>query len=424
MGRKNVLTQNYFFNPAAVNELGAEICSVMTQMDEILEEASGVIGEISALAGSVPSKARCGALLDACSIAQSEIKSVDFLSYGQRVNNGLLNMTDRNVYISNKFIQTMRNNSERVHGFGSGCRSLSALLEYVGGSVALSIKNGLHMEQVESNIPAKGEESRPLTRSEFIQQMAVTKSGVQLMGGVPHVNGPEEAEKAREYYRYLDEYRNASDSVIAAELAGINYANGVPIINSGLESQKYMEAMKQLQQANSTTLSNFNYNWMKSENVTYEFLDKVVDISERLEVSPDDLMAVMAFESGFDPQCVNGSSGASGLIQFTEISLDEINRTTGKSYTKEDILSMDALEQLDVVYLHCKGNGDISTLSDLYMSVLCPAAVGKDDDYCLYSIGTQAYEANKGLDLNGDGRITKAEATQMVLARRATYEYE
>ena len=66
----------------------------MTQMDGILEEASGVIGEISALAGSVPSKARCGALLDACSIAQSEIRSVDFLSYGQRVNNGLLNMTD------------------------------------------------------------------------------------------------------------------------------------------------------------------------------------------------------------------------------------------------------------------------------------------------------------------------------------------
>lgn len=41
------------------------------------------------------------------------------------------------------------------------------------------------------------------------------------------------------------------------------------------------------------------------------------------------------------------------------------------------------------------------------MLVLCPAAVGKDDDYCLYSIGTQAYEANKGLDLNGDGRITR-----------------
>lgn len=66
----------------------------MTQMDGILEEVSGVIEEISALAGSVPSKARCGALLDACSIAQSEIRSVDFLSYGQRVNNGLLNMTD------------------------------------------------------------------------------------------------------------------------------------------------------------------------------------------------------------------------------------------------------------------------------------------------------------------------------------------
>lgn len=243
MGRKNALTQNYFFDPVAVNELGAEICSVMTQMDGILEEASGVIGEISALAGSVPSKARCGALLDACAMAQSEIRSVDFLSYGHRVNNGLLNMTDHNAYISDKFIQAMRNNSERAQGFGSGCRSLSALLEYVGGTAALNIKYGLNMKRAESDTPETEEESRTLTRTEFIQQMAVKKSGVQLVEGVPHVNGPIEAEKARRYYHCLNEYRNASNSVIAAELAGLNHVNGIPIINSGFESQKYMEAM-------------------------------------------------------------------------------------------------------------------------------------------------------------------------------------
>ena len=195
----------------------------------------------------------------------------------------------------------------------------------------------------------------------------------------------------------MDEYRNASDSVIAAELAGLNHTNGIPIINSGTESQKYMEAMEQVQQANSTTLSNFNYHWMESSNVTYEFLDKVVLISEKLEVSPDDLMAVMAFESGFDPQRKNNSSGAIGLIQFTNISIDEINRTTGKHYTLEDIRDMNALEQLDMVYLHCKGDENISTLSDLYMSVLWPNAVGKEESYVLYEIGSIWYEQNKGL---------------------------
>lgn len=414
MGRKNALTQNYFYDPAAVNELGAEICSVMTQMDGILEVASGIIGEISALAGSVPNKARCGALLEACAMAQNEIRSVDFLTYGQRVNSGLLNMTDHNAYISDKFIQAMRNNSERARGFGSGCKSLSALLEYVGGTVALNIKYGLNMKWAESNVLDTGEENEPLTKSEFIQQLAVTKSGVQLMGGVPHVNGPIDAEKARAYYHYLDEYRNASDSVIAAELAGLNHTNGIPIINSGTESQKYMEAMEQVQQANSTTLSNFNYHWMESSNVTYEFLDKVVLISEKLEVSPDDLMAVMAFESGFDPQRENNSSGAIGLIQFTNISIDEINETTGKDYTLEDIRDMDALEQLDMVYLHCKGNENISTLGDLYMSVLWPNAVGKEESYVLYEMGSIWYEQNKGLDLNGDGKITKEEAVEKV----------
>lgn len=73
--------------------------------------------------------------------------------------------------------------------------------------------------------------------------------------------------------------------------------------------------MKQLQQANSTTLSNYNYNWMKSEHVTYEFLDKVVDISEKLGVSPDDLMAVMAYEA-------NKGVDLNGDVIFTPIGAD------------------------------------------------------------------------------------------------------
>jgi len=63
-------------------------------------------------------------------------------------------------------------------------------------------------------------------------------------------------------------------------------------------------------------------------------------------------------------------------------------------------------------------------LSDLYMAVLFPAAVGKSDDFVLFGNGAMsgyggvAYSQNSGLDKNGDGSITKGEAAVKVLGHR------
>ncbi len=51
----------------------------------------------------------------------------------------------------------------------------------------------------------------------------------------------------------------------------------------------------------------FKYNWSREdlpncEIVTVEFMNKVIDISDKLEINPDDLMAIMAFESRFNPR--------------------------------------------------------------------------------------------------------------------------
>ena len=48
------------------------------------------------------------------------------------------------------------------------------------------------------------------------------------------------------------------------------------------------------------------------------------------------------------------------------------------------------------------------------MAILYPKAVGKDSEYALFKEGTRAYFQNRGLDINEDGIITKAEATQKV----------
>lgn len=51
------------------------------------------------------------------------------------------------------------------------------------------------------------------------------------------------------------------------------------------------------------------------------------------------------------------------------------------------------------------------------MAVLWPKAIGKTNATVLFAAPSQAYEWNRGLDSNGDGRVTKAEAAAPVRAR-------
>lgn len=166
----------------------------------------------------------------------------------------------------------------------------------------------------------------------------------------------------------------------------------------------------------------FSYNWMKegmssSNYVTLEFLEKVSNIACELEIDPDDLMAVMAFESGFNPAAKNPNSSATGLIQFMS------NVAISLGTTTEDLSGMSNIEQLDYVYKYYKPYaGKMSDLGDVYMVTLWPAAVGKSNDYAIFKKGDGCYEVNYGLDYNEDGIITKEEATMKVEELRKKYE--
>src|SRR5690606_13319282 len=109
--------------------------------------------------------------------------------------------------------------------------------------------------------------------------------------------------------------------------------------------------------------------------VSAEFLAKVEAIASRLSVDPNHLMAIMAFESGrtFSPSIKNmAGSGATGLIQF-------MPRTAiGLGTSVEQLAGMTAVKQLDWVEKYFQPyRGRMKTLSDIYMAVLWPAAVGK-----------------------------------------------
>ena len=149
------------------------------------------------------------------------------------------------------------------------------------------------------------------------------------------------------------------------------------------------------------------------------FTQGVTQLAKKYNVPEDYLYAVMGFETGgtFDPAQKNlEGSEATGLIQFMPSTAEGLGTTT------EALSKMTRAEQLTYVDKHfASKNIQGGTLSDLYMAVLLPAAVGKPEDYVLFGDGgayggQRAYEQNKGLDLNKDGKITKAEATSKVAA--------
>ena len=124
-------------------------------------------------------------------------------------------------------------------------------------------------------------------------------------------------------------------------------------------------------------------------------------------------MAVFKQESGVNPQARN-PSGATGLIQFMPDTARRLGTTT------DDLYKMDGVQQLDYVYKYFKMTGvGKGTLGDLYMAVFMPKYIGYDDHTVLGQSGAtgfsgRVYAQNKGLDHDGDGKITVADVKNSV----------
>lgn len=161
----------------------------------------------------------------------------------------------------------------------------------------------------------------------------------------------------------------------------------------------------------------FRYDWERYGQVDQKFKDKAAGVAKALGIDPDDLMAVMAFESYFGPSQKNmGGSPAIGLIQFTPDTAAELNTSL------EKLEKMSGVEQLDYVFGYLYFDKEnLKDLGDIYMRVFCPEAVGMGEGYVLYSEG-EPYNQNKGLDKDGHDGISKKEAVQAVIDRRKEYE--
>lgn len=147
--------------------------------------------------------------------------------------------------------------------------------------------------------------------------------------------------------------------------------------------------------------------------VSAEFRRRVLAIAAGIGIDPSWLMACMAFETGrtFSPSVRNPASSATGLIQFMAATARDLGTTT------DALAAMTAEAQLDYVARYfAPYRGKLRSLSDVYMAILWPAAVGKPDDAVLWDADDRAYLVNRGLDLDKDGAVTKGEAAGKVAA--------
>lgn len=170
-----------------------------------------------------------------------------------------------------------------------------------------------------------------------------------------------------------------------------------------------------------------------------ELLPAIERLALKFGFNPNDLAAVIGFESGgFNPKGMNPQASATGLMQWTRMGIADISQSLyqkvglypkyaptknkqghwGFGSTTEShrttILNMSVIEQLALgeAYMTVKinqnkrwsseyGNIALKDIRHIYPLVLGSAT---------YISPSDNYRRNKGMDTNGDGKITPAEA--------------
>lgn len=89
----------------------------------------------------------------------------------------------------------------------------------------------------------------------------------------------------------------------------------------------------------------------------------------------------------------------------------------GLGTTIEKLDLMSGVTQLDFVEKHFESvvhSRAMPNLGDVHTAVLLPSALGQLDSHVLFQKPSRAYDQNEGLDVNRNGRVTKAEAAAKV----------
>lgn len=146
------------------------------------------------------------------------------------------------------------------------------------------------------------------------------------------------------------------------------------------------------------------------------FLNRVKQIAAKINCDYKDLLAIMHSESGLNSKAVNRNGGATGLIQFMPSTAKALGTTTDALKNMTPIQQLDYVEKFFEMNLrNTKMQGKRLSAGDLYTLVFMPAKVHGE---VICQAGSKEYAANKGLDANKDGVVTKSELGNRVIRHR------
>ena len=150
-----------------------------------------------------------------------------------------------------------------------------------------------------------------------------------------------------------------------------------------------------------------------------EFLAKVKKIAQNVNCDYRDLLGLMYSESRIDSKIKCPKGSASGLIQFTSDTAKGLGTTTAALRAMTPIQQLDYVEKFllkNKKYAGVSSSGRLSA-GDLYAIVFLPGRAKRD----VLTTSTESYyKWNPGLDLNKDGKITKAELASRVKSKHVS----
>lgn len=317
--------------------------------------------------------------------------------------------------------------------------------------------DGDYLPSPGSNIPAQGSSSigmmditcpMPLTGSDDISGLpplpdpAVLDAGIlnpDLMsaGAMPPMANPMLSMLVGD--QTLTDTSITNPLVLGAMLqqtARVNNSNNQAVQTQQTQQQNSKTpqnhtAEEYTQQAN----ENITINAGDSKSVTFDssghvilgkaVVKRIKQIAKKINCDPQDLMGVIYKESGFHtvPKNWNGKS-AVGLIQWTQVAIDDLNANCGTHVTKQSIAQMDVMQQLDLAektLIREKAVAGFSrnhrlTAGELYAMNFLPAGATSN---VVSRRGDGNYENNSGLDINKDGLITQQELAERVNSGRS-----
>jgi len=162
------------------------------------------------------------------------------------------------------------------------------------------------------------------------------------------------------------------------------------------------------------------------------FFVKLNAMSQRLGIDPKDMLAIMQLESNLDPGAIgtNPKTGkqwpARGLTQIEAFNAASVGWQGDKASFLREFPRLPASEQLPYIERYFKNlqqkYGPIHSLTQLYIANFWPAALTTDGvkrgDPSAVIVDSAKnpveYDANKGLDLDKDGKITYGDLTKML----------